>query len=105
MKALRKVMFAVRTYQLSIAEPLEIEKLEAKFPYNKSNMLDKLKHLRLKDQSIVNSRLNECNNCEHYIKSTTTCKKCGCFMKIKAQLSNQKCPIDKWGPVYDQPTT
>ena len=27
---------------------------------------------------------------------TAQCKKCGCFMKLKVVIPNQKCPIGKW---------
>ena len=43
-----------------------------------------------------NKRLAICRACEFYFKPTGTCKKCGCFMRIKAKLSTLSCPIDKW---------
>ena len=44
-------------------------------------------------------RLNICNQCDHVrLKKTMyiRCTKCGCFLKPKTRLLNQKCPIDKW---------
>jgi hypothetical protein len=41
-------------------------------------------------------RLAECLNCEHLIKLTTSCRKCGCFMKAKTRLPLASCPIGKW---------
>lgn len=43
----------------------------------------------------VDSRLNTCAKCE-FITSNFRCKKCGCFMKLKARMSVSKCPIGKW---------
>lgn len=48
------------------------------------------------DQKVTEERRAICNSCEHYIKWTTQCKKCGCFMKLKTKLSNVKCPLNKW---------
>ena len=41
-------------------------------------------------------RLDICSTCEHLIKFTHQCKKCGCFMKLKVKLKNASCPIGKW---------
>jgi hypothetical protein len=48
---------------------------------------------------ISKSRLDICNSCKEFIKSTTQCKKCGCFMKVKTRLSHSKCPLNKWKEV------
>ncbi len=47
-----------------------------------------------KEQADV--RLHICKQCEHIVKPTNTCKKCGCFMSVKTKLKNVKCPINKW---------
>ena len=48
-------------------------------------------------------RMGACNKCPHFFKPTAQCKKCGCFMKIKARLINDpvkggpvKCPVGFW---------
>jgi hypothetical protein len=41
-------------------------------------------------------RMKICNGCDHLIKLTTQCKKCGCFMTAKTKLANATCPIGKW---------
>ena len=41
-------------------------------------------------------RMDICLSCPELIKLTQTCKKCGCFMKVKTQLADAKCPIGKW---------
>lgn len=44
-------------------------------------------------------RLDICLSCEHLIKTTTQCKKCGCFMNLKTKLPHASCPINKWGVI------
>ena len=44
----------------------------------------------------IEKRISICESCEFYIKSTTNCKKCGCFMKIKTKFKAMSCPIQKW---------
>lgn len=41
-------------------------------------------------------RFATCLACEHLYKLTHSCKKCGCFMKVKTTLSKAACPINKW---------
>jgi len=43
-----------------------------------------------------NKRLEICTGCEWYKITTSQCKKCGCFMKLKVVLEDAKCPIGKW---------
>jgi hypothetical protein len=45
---------------------------------------------------IIEFRYSICKSCEHFIKQTTTCTKCGCFMIAKVRLSGANCPIGKW---------
>ena len=47
-------------------------------------------------KEVYKYRLEICNGCEFLRKATTQCKKCGCFMKLKATIEKAKCPIDKW---------
>ena len=44
---------------------------------------------------IRKERLNICKSCEYYL-FTGNCKKCGCFMRVKATLSFMECPVGKW---------
>lgn len=48
------------------------------------------------DEELSKSRLEICNSCEHLLKLTGNCKKCGCFVAGKTKLKQQKCPINKW---------
>jgi hypothetical protein len=51
-------------------------------------------------------RLNICKECEFFTpnikdlperhRKQERCIKCGCFMKFKAKLRSQSCPIGKW---------
>ena len=41
-------------------------------------------------------RIGICRTCEYFRPKTETCKKCGCFMKLKTRLERASCPIGKW---------
>jgi len=41
-------------------------------------------------------RLAICETCPFFRKTSKTCKKCGCFMKLKTTLERAKCPIGRW---------
>lgn len=47
-------------------------------------------------EELAEYRLEICKTCPAYRPKTNTCKKCGCFMKLKTTLENAKCPIGKW---------
>lgn len=61
----------------------------------------RIKNVLLHDADIIEARLAECNDCEHFIKATSQCKKCGCFMKVKTRLATARCPIGKWEREFD----
>lgn len=42
------------------------------------------------------ARFDICKACEYFRPKSETCKKCGCFMKLKTKLENAKCPVGKW---------
>ena len=46
--------------------------------------------------TIFESRMKICRACPELWAPTEQCKKCGCFMSLKAKLDAAKCPIDKW---------
>jgi hypothetical protein len=48
------------------------------------------------DEETKNNRLEICNSCDFFDKSQKRCRKCGCFMNIKAQFRNVQCPIKLW---------
>ena len=41
-------------------------------------------------------RLNICESCPEYRPLTKQCKKCNCFLILKAFLKTSKCPLGKW---------
>ena len=47
-------------------------------------------------EELAQYRLEICKVCPAYRPLTNTCRKCGCFMKLKTQLKDAKCPIGKW---------
>lgn len=68
-----------------------------------SSFIDKLKKkssetmkMVVTDSETRDNRLSICQDCEHLIKATDQCSKCGCFVKAKTWLLNSKCPLDKW---------
>ena len=53
----------------------------------------KIKHV---DKIIQQQRLAICLDCPQLIKSTKTCKLCGCFMTQKVKLPHASCPLLNW---------
>ena len=51
-----------------------------------------LKELQQKGQE----RFDICKICPEFFAPTAQCKQCGCFMKIKVLIPNQKCPLNNW---------
>jgi hypothetical protein len=41
-------------------------------------------------------RFDICKQCPEFRPASHTCRKCGCFMKLKTTLANAKCPLGKW---------
>jgi hypothetical protein len=48
------------------------------------------------DEVARDERMAICHACPHFIKATTTCTRCGCFMAAKTYLASANCPINKW---------
>lgn len=42
-------------------------------------------------------RAKVCASCPELFKPTWSCKKCGCFMKVKVRIAVSSCPEGKWG--------
>lgn len=42
------------------------------------------------------ARLAICKKCEFFIKKTSQCEKCKCFMELKARFNGSTCPVGKW---------
>ena len=45
---------------------------------------------------VYKERLAICKECIYYFKPTGNCKRCMCFMKIKARLAPMECPQKYW---------
>lgn len=48
------------------------------------------------EEELADYRLTICKGCEFFRPNLQTCKKCGCFMKLKTTLKDAKCPIGNW---------
>jgi hypothetical protein len=48
------------------------------------------------DKEVFEKRIKKCGFCENLFRLTWTCKKCGCFMGVKARVKNTTCPIGRW---------
>ena len=47
------------------------------------------------NQDVLDERWSLCLGCE-FLTESNSCKKCGCFMKVKHKLAYASCPIGKW---------
>jgi len=45
---------------------------------------------------VYEERLEICKECIYYFKPTGSCKRCLCFMKIKARIAPMECPQGYW---------
>lgn len=46
-------------------------------------------------------RLRTCAECPHYDYHIAQCNACTCFVKLKAAMSFERCPLDKWGRTWE----
>ena len=79
----------------------EIDDFIEKPKFDLSKLPENIKKVLLHDQDIIDKRWDECQNCEHLVKTTSQCKKCGCFMKLKHRIATVGCPIGKWDKEYE----
>ena len=47
-------------------------------------------------KDVSEKRLEICLECPKYIKSQSRCSLCGCYIKAKAKMLSEACPIGKW---------
>ena len=45
--------------------------------------------------TIRQERLGICGDCPH--NHGGVCSRCGCFLKAKARVATEACPLNKWG--------
>lgn len=48
------------------------------------------------NEELAGTRWAICEECPRLLKTTSQCKECGCFMKIKVKLKEAVCPLQKW---------
>lgn len=53
----------------------------------------------LAPEDIKEQRITICKECDQFIKITSQCKMCGCYMPAKTSLANSSCPLRKWGKI------
>lgn len=61
----------------------------------KDKVKNKIKSVAV-DITIKTERLDICNQCEHLIRATKQCSKCGCFVEAKTWIASSSCPLKKW---------
>lgn len=54
------------------------------------------KGVLLADKQTADARADICVRCEFFEPNISRCTKCGCFMKMKVNLSTSTCPEKKW---------
>lgn len=54
-----------------------------------------MKGIKLADNSVYESRLNICGECEK-LEYGSTCMACGCIVEVRALTADGKCPKKKW---------
>lgn len=50
----------------------------------------------LLDEASVNARLAACAKCPEFDAGIRQCNACTCFVDLKAQLAQERCPKGKW---------
>ena len=47
-------------------------------------------------KEVYEERIEICKACVYYFKPSGTCKRCLCFMKVKARIAPMECPERYW---------
>lgn len=47
--------------------------------------------------NIHKQRLDTCFSCDKFNFISKKCDVCGCIMRVKTWIPDEKCPVDKWG--------
>lgn len=50
----------------------------------------------LANSAIAEKRITICNECPKFIQGQGRCSLCGCYLKAKAKIASEACPIGKW---------
>ncbi len=46
------------------------------------------------EEGVYRSRLSVCKECDMLISGM--CRKCGCYVEVRAYVINAECPAEKW---------
>ena len=57
---------------------------------------NKVKSYIIYDQDIIDERMSICKDCDEYFVATSQCKICKCITHLKARVSTESCPKNKW---------
>lgn len=78
----------------------KIEKIKEIIENNKGSDVGPIDIFKSNTEWVGNNlfqhRYSICQACPEFIKLTTQCKKCGCFMKVKSKMKLAVCPLGKW---------
>ena len=74
----------------------ELKKEYDTFKKHMSETLSKPFKSELVSKEEQKERNKSCMMCDRLFAPTFSCKECGCFMKIKTWIKEEKCPLDKW---------
>ena len=100
LRGLKAVTLKLLFFQAQYLAQDEVNEVVKSQKFDLRKMSDRLKNVMLHDQDIIDKRWAECEKCEFLIKPTNSCKKCGCFMKVKTKVATARCPIGKWEKEY-----
>ena len=52
-------------------------------------------------KEVFEDRMETCRGCPFFVKESTRCSDCTCFLNTKCRLSGEECPQGKWSK-YEQ---
>ena len=47
-------------------------------------------------EKLTAQRVSICERCPNFVAKRRQCALCGCFVAVKAKLSTEKCPDNRW---------
>jgi hypothetical protein len=71
-------------------------------PFTEEEKLQNEKELKEQESNlfavdeVANKRYSICQSCDKFVKLTTQCTECSCFMILKTKFQSSTCPINKW---------
>ena len=112
LKILKKITLKLLYYRAKYSAGEEIQQVAKEQKFGYSGIKNRIKHIMLHDEEIMDKRWAECVKCEHLTtkeklgKEYSSCNECGCFMKVgdnyvKIRVGTVACPVGKWGKEFD----